>query len=57
MSPVHAQLAREMTRDLRSYRAQQQHRRARAPIIERMRELRAELGMEPAAPDWSGRGE
>lgn len=47
MSPVHAELARECTRDLRSYRAQQQHRRARAPIIERMAQLRAELGLDP----------
>lgn len=46
MSPVHAQLAREMTTDLRRYRAQQQHRRARAPIRVKLAELRTQLGLE-----------
>lgn len=49
MSPAHANLARECTRDLRAYRAHQQHLRARAPIIAKMHQLRAELGMEPLA--------
>lgn len=45
MSPVHSQLAREMMTDLRRYRAQQQHDRARAPIRAKMGEMRAQLGM------------
>lgn len=47
MTPRHAALSRECTRDLRAYRAHQAHRRARAPILSKMQELRAALRLPP----------
>jgi hypothetical protein len=47
---AHEQLSAECTRDLRRHRATEQHRRARAPIISRMNEMRCALGFQPFVP-------
>lgn len=48
---THDQLRSEMAHDLRSHRARQRERRKRTPIIAKMNQIRAELGLPPINPE------